>query len=585
MFATQTLCCIIQACEYCRNSDFHFDLSQAREKSSSIDRGDYLILHLPDLIKMAFMAATSESDDLRLEGLKALQLIIDKFAKVPEPEFPRHVILEQYQAQVGAALRPAFSPETPPHVTAMACQVCSAWIGSGVARDLNDLRRVHQLLVFSLEKMQKNSSSRLYNERASTLEKLAILKSWAEVYTVAMEQEKQKSHGEYLKNDPTVAEAEIDDHENDNESLLHLVKPELQSLSNYWLLALKDHALLTLPQEFSTQLPHDGGAFYTSDTIDEARPIYRDSWPPILQAAALWLCSNPVDDVNNEEIREYFPLLFGVSMEALCNPKSSQPFSFIIICLKSLETLLAHPYSVTALGSDRKLSIELTNVLHRLLLTRDHPICQNLVLKIAEKILHACSVNLLREIEAKKKEMEESEKDELKDVDEIVAQLGEGSTEGMINTWDSVVYSLLEVCLCILVRHFPELCSNLANSSDSNVISQSKKSLSEDESRIIGNCLKILTALIDLCSPKGSVIVLPTVLYLIVGVLREVTSTANKNSIDTEPISSVLSCFKELSKSPFTKNSLCSDQWIDLLQSSLASILDLCKTSKFNQVL
>lgn len=30
-------------------------------------------------------------------------------------------------------------------MTAAACQVCSTWIGSGVARDLNDLRRVHQV--------------------------------------------------------------------------------------------------------------------------------------------------------------------------------------------------------------------------------------------------------------------------------------------------------------------------------------------------------------------------------------------------------------------------------------------------------
>lgn len=70
---------------------------------------------------MAFMAATSENDSLRLEGLRALNLIIVKFANVPEPEFQDHVILEQYQAQVAAALRPAFSSDTASHVTASAC--------------------------------------------------------------------------------------------------------------------------------------------------------------------------------------------------------------------------------------------------------------------------------------------------------------------------------------------------------------------------------------------------------------------------------------------------------------------------------
>lgn len=72
-------------------------------------------------------------------------------------------------------------------MTAAACEVCSAWIGSGVARDLNDLRRVHQLLVISLSKLRtKTVSTELYNESMATLEKLSILKAWAEVYIVAM---------------------------------------------------------------------------------------------------------------------------------------------------------------------------------------------------------------------------------------------------------------------------------------------------------------------------------------------------------------------------------------------------------------
>lgn len=99
---------------------------------------------------MAFMAATDHSEQLRLAGLQTLLLIIRRFSDIPEPEFPGHVILEQYQAnvrekptadtrmlrcdwlqplmmyvivQVGAALRPAFSADAPPDVTAKACQV------------------------------------------------------------------------------------------------------------------------------------------------------------------------------------------------------------------------------------------------------------------------------------------------------------------------------------------------------------------------------------------------------------------------------------------------------------------------------
>lgn len=65
----------------------------------------------------------------------------------------------------------------------LALQVCSTWIGSGVVSDLNDLRRVHNLLVSSLDKVQagKGSCSQLYSESATTMEKLAVLKAWAEV--------------------------------------------------------------------------------------------------------------------------------------------------------------------------------------------------------------------------------------------------------------------------------------------------------------------------------------------------------------------------------------------------------------------
>lgn len=62
--------------------------------------GDYLSLHLSDLVRMAFVTATGESDALRLSGLHTLQMIIQQYASAPEPDFPGHLLLEQYQAQV-----------------------------------------------------------------------------------------------------------------------------------------------------------------------------------------------------------------------------------------------------------------------------------------------------------------------------------------------------------------------------------------------------------------------------------------------------------------------------------------------------
>ena len=56
-----------------------------------------------------------------------------------------------------------------------------------MARDLNDLRRVHQLLVSSLAKLERGKdSSPLFSESASTMERLAVLRAWAEVSILGM---------------------------------------------------------------------------------------------------------------------------------------------------------------------------------------------------------------------------------------------------------------------------------------------------------------------------------------------------------------------------------------------------------------
>ena len=63
------------------------------------------------------------------------------------------------------------------------------------------------------------------------------------------------------KNKPAVIESVKDEAEPPG-SLLELVEPELKSLSTFWLGALKDHALLSLSAEYTSQLPPQGGMFY-----------------------------------------------------------------------------------------------------------------------------------------------------------------------------------------------------------------------------------------------------------------------------------------------------------------------------------
>ena len=555
VFAAECVRKIIATCE--NGNAAHFDLLMAKEMQITKSRGDYLVLHLSDLIRMTFMAATSDSDQLRLEGLKTLQEIIDKFAKVPEPEFPGHLLLEQFQAQVGAALRPAFSQETPSHVTAAACEVCSAWIGSGVARDLNDLRRVHQLLVSNLSKLNtKSNSTQLYNESMATLEKLSILKAWAQVYIVAMIGNGSAPASLMLKvlsssNTMTSAinlanKAEDDDFgdfESRGESLLTLVECELESLSKHWLAALKDYALLSLPTEYASQLPHDGGAFYTTDTMNSSKPHYLTSWPPILYAASLWLDAEGFEkserksfhdenedkangnDIKNEKLTPHnaishgslsadrFHLIFGICMEALCSTRTNEKLESVIACLQSLYTIFDSKWSRDMLMQNKALPVELCNVLHRLILTRDSIEVQYLCISILKQTITAANECLHLEKQEKfgGQTADENKNDNGNGDNEFdVDNLGEGGEEGEILPGKSHVYSVLEVVLLLLARQIPAM--NPSQSTRLTAEQLQKMNLNsnngvykvgEDNGILIATALQSLEDLTKLCSPKG----------------------------------------------------------------------------------
>jgi hypothetical protein len=328
--------------------------------------GDYLVMHLSELVRTSFIAATASVDELKLVGYQTLQDVIDLFASTPDPDYDGHILLEQYQAQIGAALRPAFSPETTPHVTAMACQVCSRWLGSGVSKD--DLKRVQQLLVISLDKLEKGRSvTSIYGERVATMESLAVLKAWAELYI--------KMSADDVKN--------IDQGDD-------LINPHLHLLSRYWVAAIKDHAYLSLPSTFASQLPTNGGTFYTSAMSSFILPYYQSNWPSILRAASLWaskigLRSSKQDEEGTgsaplvglmgniappiDENHKTFYLLVGVAIQALCDPSLYDSSHTIISSLHSIHYLIQTPLSHHILTSDPQLLIELLTVFHRVLLT------------------------------------------------------------------------------------------------------------------------------------------------------------------------------------------------------------------------
>lgn len=555
---------------------------------------DQLILRLGDLVRMAFMAATDHSDPLRLAGLQTLLQIIRRFSQVPEPDFPGHLILEQYQANVGAALRPAFCPDAPPDVTAKACQVCSAWISSGVVSDLRDLRRVHQLLVSSLVKVQsgRDSNSHLYNEAATTMETLAVLKAWAQVYIVAVQRSRKRS--DWSPDSSSVANDSAES-ESRGAGLLRLVQSDLSTLSRLWLAALQDHAVLSLPPEQTSQLP--GGSFYTEETVNQARVHYSSSWAPILHATALWLHSTgfvmsedaPVylsrpatptslghrggakspEDVSSDR----FNLILGISVHFLCSPHSEDQMENILSCLRALQVLLDRSWPRSRISNDQSLSVELLAVLHRLMVTREAQCVQTAVVDLLRQIVMAAQEHV-------REKRHSAEVDDGAAEKETLPVFGEGRDTGGLVPGQSVVFAALELCLCVLIRKLPQLSPRLSGTKTRTGTSAGVGdvwSLSDADCGLVSSALCVLSELPSICSPEGSVSVLPTVLYLILGVLQELVhrplTLSGPASGPSALVQSCLQSLKAVLLCPMSRQEKSRAAWVQLLRSGLNTLL------------
>lgn len=493
----------------------HFDLVLARKLRSGLTDVPWLVLHLADLVRVTFIAATASSDHLRRFGLFALKQVIQFFAPVVDPDSTGNYLLEQFQAQISTALSSAFATAATsvtaittaplPDITAAACEVCACWLTSGVPREAADLRRVHDLLTASLEILRASpfstsASTALFSEACVTRLKLAVLTAWAEVFIAAARfretalqtlqllsilessGRESSSGGDALGDvvqrqfflmlagdggagsgnwaQPSVHDAskllevlekevdnedELDEEEEDevfNEEtgecsgsvdvkrkrfirksrrtvaesrhsyqlLSRLIGDDLAELASDWLAALRDFALINLPDELAFQRPSTAGAFYDTQTgIEQVRPFYARSWLALLEAATLCLnteskCTSRLSyssfEVTERQTvvsmtRDSFFLIFGIAVEAMSDVISKPPTSVVAKCLRIVELLFMNPQSQPYFfASTPRLLVELLSVLHRIILTRDSISLHLACLRVLHLLLAAANNRL-----------------------------------------------------------------------------------------------------------------------------------------------------------------------------------------------
>ncbi|KAF4532737.1 hypothetical protein B566_EDAN011929 [Ephemera danica] len=121
--------------------------------------------------------------------------------------------------------------------------------------------------------------------------------------------------------------------------------------------------------------------------------------------------------------------------------------------------------------------------------------------------------------------------------------LGEGEDSGDLTPGRSLVFAALEVTLCMLVRQLP--------------------------------------ALNPMTGKPGLMTALPTLLYLVTGVLGETSALpAGESGATSEAVGAALKCLRTLTAAPLARQDTpLGQQYRRLLQSALGKLLDIAKTS------
>ncbi|KAG0204440.1 hypothetical protein BGX28_003622 [Mortierella sp. GBA30] len=222
--------CIRQVIDVVANSGIadHFDLSVARRKKKNFG-ADFLVLKVADLIKMTVYAASTPIQEIRTEGLLLLRQTIERFKATADPEVPDSVLLEQYQAQIGAALTPAFTAESTPEVVSLGVKVCAVYVGSGIIQEVDRFGRVLKLLIGALEKCKEDKRLTAVGDvtdltpHASQMIKWAVLNAWAELQVASV-------HRQYL---------------------VAVLRPNLEELCKLWANALEEYARSRVESEIA----------------------------------------------------------------------------------------------------------------------------------------------------------------------------------------------------------------------------------------------------------------------------------------------------------------------------------------------
>ncbi|XP_068658237.1 protein SWEETIE isoform X2 [Aristolochia californica] len=252
----------------------HFDLSLARESLPSSDpaiRGDWLILHLQELVALAYQVSTSQFENMQPIGVGLLITIMDKFEKVPDPELPGRLLMEQYQAQLVSAVRTALNSSSSPLLLEAGLLLATKVLTSTITR--GDRVALHRLFMLISQQLSdfKDLCYPSFAEWVACRIKVRLVAAHASVklYTYMFFKEQQEElRDEYI-------------------SLVPLFSKTSSILGNYWIQILKDYCYICfrIQSKSNHNLFLDG--LESPLVLSKVKPCLDELWPVILQAVTL----------------------------------------------------------------------------------------------------------------------------------------------------------------------------------------------------------------------------------------------------------------------------------------------------------
>ncbi|KAJ3033026.1 hypothetical protein HDV00_006836 [Rhizophlyctis rosea] len=486
----------------------HFDLGLAR---SSVERTgvrqDYLVLRLTDLVRMAFAASTAPVNDLRLEGLVLLQDVLEKFRDAADPDFEDHALLEQYQAQISAALTPAFATDADPQVMSAACRICAVYAGSGINKDLSTLSRVLRLLSGLLDVCSDpQAASKAASAHVALMLRLSILSAYAEMHIASLRHE-------YLE---------------------EVVAPNIPKLTTLWVGALQEYAKLRLDSDMFSSVDGEGKArsgidTYLDATRDVVLPFYATTWSSMMEcissvgerrpdvlAKALRAGEDtppPDDDTAEPRPPKLFFMLLGLCVETISGGNSTRSTNTALptltslplrnaadaknarVCLESLGRLVG--VSVVGRGLlDEAMFVEVMNVLDRVVQT-DEVGVRVLVLRIVRQVVGEYGEGFfgrgeeggLRSVPGSVGSVDVRGSADLMPMSPLASELPPTA-----NTMSIKVYKVLKIVSDVFLSYVPGLSDNAASTITANA------NLKPESVALLSLALETLTALIALPS-------------------------------------------------------------------------------------